>query len=667
MPIVTPPPVRGRQLDMPTAYPAAALQQPQSPASSPPRQPGSGMPPPRMGAAAHQGGVNRLRANLPPQKTTPYTPTRPSTFDPAQPNKMPNAQLNGAVYMDEVNQSERVMCRHFAAMVMAESDSGKSMSEILKKFSTIQGIKDAVNEYGGLDEVEAIHTEIANAPMGQKELVSNKKFGSYLAEKAKKLDQKMQTEKKEAKELIALHTKTHALTLEIQAKIEDDPANPNCGKSYFAVSVYDPNLTNNHTRVLKCTPKELERLDFVDILPKQLTVDYSNPEADAKTAYGSDFKHVVAISDNPEMNLDASKNNFISTEKEDIPDLVESLDLITRQGFHEAMYSMAKSSEKPATDAEKSVLAWNMSAARKFGKNIPFSYNLMAKRAMNGNQKEAFLAYGALLKANQNNFPKPDPKDSTDALFVAATNGDIEGIQLFKEVMHSLELSEKSIALINNSILKTLKHPYINPECTVELLNLRKSLDKSIDQKESIFFAKKMLDNLAKFESLVNSDVTQSLFDELKSFNLSPTVLLANLMKPEIPFEDEMGDLKNTTRLNVAVDLGNSAYVAEHLNLIVTLDHTNIDQTALAQYMGFESDGTSALQSAMEGGDSDIAQMILDKLTPCGVSPQNALNLLKPLLESYSEMAADGESNEVTISAIAMLQTEIKKQESLLN
>jgi hypothetical protein len=669
------PPVGGRDLNAYRAQPNPGLSPHIAPATSPPVRPPSGMPAARM-SVADRTGINRPRAALPQRKTIPYTPAR-GTPDAKIQNALPNAMLNG-IYMDEGNKKGQVVCRHFAAMLIA-ADTSKSMAEIVKQFSTPEGIRAAVQNNGSLEALEQASKAIIAAPISQKELISNDNFGNYLAAKAKRLDQKSMQTGTEAKERIHLATNTHALVLEIQCKIEDDTQSPNHGKSYFAVSMFDPNLTNNHTRVLKCSPEELIGINFSDLLPKQITQDASNSDSvGVNTRYEDLWKHVVATGSDPSLNLNTPKMQFVSAEKKDLPELMESLDIISRSGFHEAVDAMTNLATLTSNPAEKKVLASQLMGAHKFGQVIHYS-----NYHMNDGNHVAFKKYGELVKANQNNLPKSEDavsmllgSPSLDTVSRAVVNGDIQGIKLFEEMVGSLKVSDESKKMLKASIQKAMINAstYQNPTAMHAVLELHQSLNMPpLNEVERKFFANQILEAVKTPEALENPELTKSLMGHFKKLDFPPSAFLNNVMRPSIECSEEMSESLFTTPLGASAAMGNSAYVEEHLQLLQA--HVSgsagksLSQNMLSQLLGFQTNGSSAVQNAFLEGNLDIAQNIIFKLTPCGLSPQNVLNLLTPMLQEFSEIEhdqADPDEQVVIKTAIKMLEDEIKKQKSLL-
>lgn len=103
-------------------------------------------------------------------------------------------------------------------------------------------------------------------------IVAGDQFGAYLAAVAGQLRQateKGASGKQEgAHAEISLETANHAMSAQVQHKTRTrtTQAGDTVVEHYYSVSVYDPNVTNNHKRITVDTPAELASLDFASFL-----------------------------------------------------------------------------------------------------------------------------------------------------------------------------------------------------------------------------------------------------------------------------------------------------------------------------------------------------------------------------------------------------------------
>ncbi|NJM31718.1 MAG: ShET2/EspL2 family type III secretion system effector toxin [Limnobacter sp.] len=172
------------------------------------------------------------------------------------PQRTQNVALNGQVHIPV--SGLQVECRHFAAVFALFQGTKRELTD---SFSTEAGIGAFFSD-GKLEGVEEqYYSRIQHASQACKHLFSGEQLGQYLEAVAKAVQRQEPTpgaQKKQANCLLL--TEDHAMALHVEFKTKS-------GVGYFAVKLYDPNLTNNYTRVESSTAQGLRKLTFETMMP----------------------------------------------------------------------------------------------------------------------------------------------------------------------------------------------------------------------------------------------------------------------------------------------------------------------------------------------------------------------------------------------------------------
>jgi ShET2 enterotoxin, N-terminal region len=230
------------------------------PATSPERgrqapTPPTDATPPRAASLGRLSAGDSFALSRPPahkeHKLRPYLPDGKGRSD---------ANFNGqASIATTANESQQaVVCRHLA---YAYTRSAGKKADVLDHLQSVESIRTLFTSHAPLSAVDAAFSkEVTRAPESTKRLIDSDHLGSYLAHVADRLAE-AQDGRSEAN--VMLLTTTHAMAAQVQCK----PSKSVAGASYFAVTLYEPNLTGNHHRMEVSDLADLDRLTLHDLNP----------------------------------------------------------------------------------------------------------------------------------------------------------------------------------------------------------------------------------------------------------------------------------------------------------------------------------------------------------------------------------------------------------------
>jgi hypothetical protein len=524
-------------------------------------------------AMGNNGGINRLRAKLPNHKTEPYLSK----------NCDENVELNGEVELEgetlDSYGTAMPFCRHFV-QIASEAPKGERRSNTLAKFSNEESIKKVFGE--NLAQINARYEHnIRSAPAHSKHLVTDMQFGKYLAALAAQLDDISAKTGEEAEVGAFLLTAEHVMHLKIQRKIEDDKTNKNFGRSYFAVSVFDPNATATHMRVSRSEPQELADLDLESMIDEDsVELYWVNGESIA----------VNAVLLDPELNLNLPQSHFTPQNTKDIALTTQLLSLAADGGAHEAILKIGKILEKSDNKIDTQKICTLLRAKLTNGPN-----GLLTM--MEQGHLKSIQSYGVLLKANWDKL-EPVPVDrfelvldesSCSPLSEAASNGHPDCITAWGSIVSSLDLNEFEQELVCSSVGKTLRSSMFdsdNAKCISAIINVLPSIKKS------------------------------------SSAILHETLYMEN-SKGTPALHEAAGTPKNTSCIEAYCLAIERLQLSSKEKVFELLSATNIDELP-------------AFANALQTGEIDNAKIILNSFTRCGVNPQDASNLMQSALENKS-------------------------------
>jgi hypothetical protein len=149
-------------------------------------------------------------------------------------------------------------CRHFASAYVVQALAGPSGTQAFLNTCKDPGsIRTFFQDQGGLASAEPLFDTMAfGAPSEAKHLVSADRLGAYLTEVANELDAGGGSADLAC---FLLCSETHAMAVKVERKCKEDKG------TYFAVSVYDPNVPGNHVRVEAESAEALGSLKFREL------------------------------------------------------------------------------------------------------------------------------------------------------------------------------------------------------------------------------------------------------------------------------------------------------------------------------------------------------------------------------------------------------------------
>jgi hypothetical protein len=544
-------------------------------------------------------------------------------------NAGPGANLNGKVTVD----GEAIACWAFSTMA-ALADPTEKRSETLRKFNTPESITAAVREHGTAYELAAKHEAmLSDIDSNQKHFAANDQLGNLLSQFAKKLDHLSAKSKKETRERLVLMSGKHAMDLDIQCKIEDDKTSLNYGKTYFVVSYTGILDVNHHRRVFVSNPEDLKKLTLNDFMQ------------DGRSDFAEgDGTHFVAINLNKNMNIDVSQTHFAGSKLSSdsvLAGLTATVGLNMPEVFnHAAENTSIKKYDPKSLDG---IISRHKTFKMIQGETASGKYIIQNIANLNKNPKIELAAYTNLVKKNKDNLP---------------FDGGVK-LLIGKKIHNSTGEEFDALAVAVESK---------NPNFLRELHKSFVSLDPSPSGKKLICESAA----LALQEGVKNGIDAQSyreLVSILKTFSASEE-LIAGL--------HGMGD-EGDTSLGFMVCHDNPAVLAAYLNEVKELrlaapetqdpDEENsfeYNQAVLWDMLGGyneESDVISPLQLLLQNGnitDSvkiDTFEQICNSFIPCGLTPEYAVDILKPLLEDAVSSGASKEVIDTLQDALKLHQT----------
>jgi hypothetical protein len=600
----------------PNLAPTRGLE-PNSGATTPPVSPGGqrAAPAPALAGRVSQGDTTqRPRAQLPASKT-------PGQVYTAQ-KAGPGAELNGKVHVgDELP----VACWQFA-MMAAFAPKGEKRSDTLKRFNTPESITEAVRKHGSTAELFKKYQAVAaNAAAHQKHFVANEQLGGLLHKLAEKVDQMSVEQKGEARERLLIVNDAHEMEMDIQCKIEDDKNSPNYGKSYFAVSLTGLDNVNHHSRVVVSNPEDLKNLTMNDFME-------------------SDGSHVAVVNLNPEINLNLDQNHFSESKKSEHGALSGLMPAAYRN--MPEVFNLAAKNSGPTHDAYEKIERFIL--LRGTGNNGDHAVHAM----MNDTSLESIMAYGNLVLKNKNNLQplddvklmigsKTDAKtgDEFDALLLAVSQNQAGAIEALHKVYISLDTSEDGKELICTSALRAmdkLLEEGGDAKCYKALFGILKSFSpSSLDLAQNVFcFGESGAGLLNRVADNGDLSIMEAYMNGTKDLNLAA---------PETQDPDDDNSFENNQSL-----------------LMDMLGH------------GRELDGIqSVIQVALKSSQSDdtklkTVKMICQNLTPCGLTPENAIKFLQPVIEDAVMSGANKEVVDTLQAALKNQQSKIEGQTTVV-
>jgi ShET2 enterotoxin, N-terminal region len=183
------------------------------------------------------------------RKSRPYIPR-----DKGRSNANFNAQVAVAMNAGPMP----VVCRHLAFEYAHSAGKKADLLRTLESPESIHAHFEA--RMDPADPQAELRHKVLEAPESAKRLIYPDHLGSYLAHVAQQL---AQARPAPSEANIMLITSSHAMAAQVQHK----PSKSVAGASYFAVTLYDPNLTGNHHRLEVSDLGDLDRLALHHLHP----------------------------------------------------------------------------------------------------------------------------------------------------------------------------------------------------------------------------------------------------------------------------------------------------------------------------------------------------------------------------------------------------------------
>ncbi len=269
--------------------------------------------------------------------------------------------------------STTVRCRHLAAMYAdapKKADFFEAVASPELMASTFEG------KLAGLSENHK--ARMAATPESAKRVVAGSELGGYLAQVAASLDAQpapLEGEPRQAN--ILINTLDHAMAIQVQRKV-----NAERGGEYFAVSLYDPNLTTNHRRVEVAHADDLKNLSLNSFIPPNVVNDYAKGSTELfMAAYcqgadlppdeaGSKQTHPMLIGRQMSMAMRGNVSQTLQSLLDDLPQLSRADQLAVLRGevvngVTGLYFAMQDGYENPVKMYAQGVLASDLQASDK--------------------------------------------------------------------------------------------------------------------------------------------------------------------------------------------------------------------------------------------------------------------------------------------------------------
>jgi hypothetical protein len=215
-----------------------------------------------------------------------------------------------------------------------------------------------------------------------KHMIANDQFGNYLTALAHQLDARSAQGNFTEGVSFLMCSKDHLMTGSIQRKVENDPQSQNFGLPYFAVTLFDPNVSNTHVRVLRATPDALQNLKITDML--EHAKEYHRKNEDLT---------LVAVCKEEDINLGVSQLHFTPQGQGASPSK-RMLQFIFDDQLYDAIAELSPALKAAHQTMPAADFLELLEMKNKAG--FPFLY-----RKLYENDAPAVRAYGQLLQALQ--------------------------------------------------------------------------------------------------------------------------------------------------------------------------------------------------------------------------------------------------------------------------
>jgi hypothetical protein len=489
----------------------------------------------------------------------------------------------------------------------ALSPKTEKRSQFLGKFNTREGIAAEVRRHGSQhDMLRKFLTLNAGAAPHQKHFVANDQFGGLLHQFAQKLDQMSVEQQGETRERLFVSSNVHEMEIEIQCKIEDNKDSPNYGKSYFTVGLTGLNEVNEYSRVFVSNPEDLKKLTLLDFVP------------------GETSSHVAVTNISPEIDVNLNSMHFAENTKSAVG-VWAGLVAAAHSNMPEVFDFISNNHSGKVSDAQGQMQRHALLQGKDCNNNS-IIHNLMN----NDLYAPSVIAYANLISKNKENLPpladvnllieaNVDKKTGQkfDALTCAIHAKQPGVINALHEAFISLNPSERGKKLICESVERALQFCVESGECAEvykATLEIMKTFSPSSEKfmQELYGFSEEGGSAVAQMAENGDSALLEEYFGAVKKLRLA---------EPETQDSDDKNSFENNQ--SILMDMLGRGNESEGMMSAITVC-----------LKGFESDETKL----------KIVQLMCENLTSCGLTPKNAVEFLRPVLE---DAVMSGVSNEV--------------------
>ena len=211
-----------------------------------------------------------------------------------------SVRLNGTVAVRTVDKNELqpVTCCSFAERFVSQPAKARATRELMRKLSSSKLIKEEFSktQYSKLSSDNLYGLKVANASPNSKHLLSANRLGEYLESLASSIPIGKKNPYSVRNFLL---TDTHAMAINVQSKSKQ-------GVDYFAVTLYDPTVTNNNMRIEVPDAQSLRKLTLKDMMVEPSDAQW----------YGGRIKNdypMVAVCMDPALKLDYRRDQMPPT------------------------------------------------------------------------------------------------------------------------------------------------------------------------------------------------------------------------------------------------------------------------------------------------------------------------------------------------------------------
>lgn len=510
--------------------------------------------------------------------------------------------------------NQKVVCRHLA-VAFAKELKKRNLMEAL---STQQGIQERFDKKWSATEFD-FYQLLQEGPQSSKHVTNNDHFGLCLESIAHQLKPPGSSDGPSQANCI-LMTTGHAMALNVEKKQKE-------GIDYITVKVYDPNITNQFSRVERLAPEFLRDLKLQNMLP--------TGEAGLNLYCPGQDKSVAVISLDP--NLQPGKGQTIAEPspqsmnlamKSGMPDTVrQMLDLVAAQsdsGTSEKLFELFQAKSIDGNNLLCTGLVGTLAAGGSNMVGVCVDWVLGSEFT---NQQKV-----ELLEAR---FHKSDGEEAP-GLMIAFERGNHQTLKIFVEKILGSDLTtQEKVHLLNpkeSSGQTGFTYAFSQGNAETVRVFTKTILDSNLD------LADKLQLLTTKDENGYNAlGAAFSHFESSRILAFTETVLTSNLdsnAKVELLSARKKGS-DDIPALFHAFSNERFHTVHEFTDLVLASD---LDSAAKVELLDVKDrGGISGLSIAIRLNASDAVRTFTEAVLSSNLGPEEKVQLLSPKLDSESK------------------------------